>query len=236
MPGPSMAPEHPELTVTLEEDVAPTGDGGPRRLRVSSTVRGAEGKAPTPQEVQQAVRALSEQMRHAREGLADEAAAAAGIRADRSTDELVETYHPKSLELVDALLWEGEITPTEHEALRARVTGPIGARAAPGPRSASTPVPPRESGARRSEEAPQVVPAPPTPRREANPPPEGQTGTAGTLRPAARLGPTPPRSVETLLKEMDLKNLRDANVARAKRMISFDEWSALKAYYDGKPA
>jgi hypothetical protein len=51
-------------------------------------------------------------------------AAAPAARPDRDLTELVETYRPRQRELVDLLLGEGELTPTEHERLVAYLGAP----------------------------------------------------------------------------------------------------------------
>lgn len=194
-----------ELTISLEEEVPASGEGAPRRLRLSSTLHAPEGKEISAEEVREAVRLLEMQMAHARQGTGGSGPAEGAPRPDRPLDELVETYRPRSLELIDALLWEGEVTPTEHEALKA------GLGKTPAPKPSRPP-----------------ASVAPTTSRPAAPPP-----SAGEAAPA-RFGP--PRPTDTLVKELDLKNIRDVNVARAKRLISFDEWSALKAHFDKLPA
>lgn len=208
-----------ELTITLEEDLPPEGEGQPRRLRLSTTVRAPEGKELTREEIAEATKTLLDQMAHARGAAGPLETPVAGPRPDRSVDELVDSYRPKSLELVDALLWEGELTPTEHEALKAAVSR---SPPKPGRREAPTPRPPSPPAVVAGTVAAPSAPAAPAANEPARP------------ASAARFGPA--RPTDTLVKELSLQNLRDVNVARARRLISFDEWSALKAHFERRPA
>jgi hypothetical protein len=43
--------------------------------------------------------------------------------------------------------------------------------------------------------------------------------------------PRPARTPEDLIREFDLKDMRDANHARGKEVISYEEWASLKRYF-----
>lgn len=216
-----------DLTITLEEELPSPAEGAPRRLRLSTSLHAPEGKALGAPEIAGAVKALEEQMRYAKEAALPPGSVAPSTRADRPAAELMEAYRPKSVELVDALLWEGELSPTEHEALKAAVAELAGKpprREPPAPRPSSpsaTSSPPASAS---------LTSTPTTPHAPASPPaPDASKGAA-----PARFGPA--RPTDSLVKELDLRNIRDVNLARSRRLISFDEWSALKAHFERRPA
>jgi hypothetical protein len=122
-----MAPEPTEVVLSVEGEAARPGES-PRRIRLEARFRVA-GPGPTPAELGEAVAALDRDL--------SEATRLAGFaptsppRADRSLTELVETYRPRQAELVELLLAEGEVTPSEAEALRNYLAGPATAATPP---------------------------------------------------------------------------------------------------------
>ena len=179
-----MAEDRAPVTLTLSVEV-PDGERPPRRLAVSTTLK-PQGETAAPPEVREALERLK--------GWLDEGerlllGAGAGAKPDRSLEELVETYHPRDARLLDSLLWDGEISPTEHDLLLTTLR-PV---------------------------EPPKVPAP--------------AGLQGSDRSGGA-----PRPPEGLVAELGLKDLKDANRARFRRLISYDEWVALKAYFAQRPA
>ncbi|MDE1820140.1 MAG: hypothetical protein KGJ23_07650 [Euryarchaeota archaeon] len=190
------------ITVSVEEEALPAGDTPARRVHLAMTLQPAEGAEVTTEEVQAAVKLLSHHLESAIATLSEGGPSGAGPRPDRPLPDLLETYRPRNLELVDALLWEGELTPTEHQVLQAAVRTP--------PERASKGPPPKTA-----------------------PPPEAPLATIAPSASSSQ-GParTSPRSVDALLRELDLKDMRDANRARGRRMISYEEWAALKSHFE----
>jgi hypothetical protein len=76
---------------------------------------------------------------------------ASAPRADRAVEELLETYRPRQMELVELLHADGELTDGEYAVLRARVTErPPEVGSAPAAVAPPAPVP--RSGSRSVEE------------------------------------------------------------------------------------
>lgn len=197
-----------DLTVSLEQEVPSSEGEAPRRLRVAMTLEPGEDGKVSPSETSEAVRELSDLLQSSASSLASASGSSTGPRPDRSLSELVQTYRPRDLELLDALLWEGEITPTEHELLRSQLPKP-------GAVATTAPSPSTE------------VPASPTPAPTSTPAPARPVPASGTARPSAR-------SVDQLLRELGIQDLRDVNRARGREMISYEEWAALKAHFQKK--
>ena len=197
-----------DLTVSLEQEVPSSEGEAPRRLRVAMTLEPGEDGKVSPSETSEAVRELSDLLQSSASSLASASGSSTGPRPDRSLSELVQTYRPRDLALLDALLWEGEITPTEHELLRSQLPKP-------GAVATTAPSPARE------------VPASPTPAPPSTPAPARPVPASGTARPSAR-------SVDQLLRELGIQDLRDVNRARGREMISYEEWAALKAHFEKK--
>jgi len=105
---------HIELSVER-----PLGARGPAGsvARLSTVFEvGAEDEGPSSTDLS---RALDELLRDL-EGLLGPSVAAVPLeRPDRGLEELIETYRPRQRELVDLLLADGEITPSEHDRLLA---------------------------------------------------------------------------------------------------------------------
>ncbi len=182
-----------ELELSVERPLGSPLD--PRSEVVRLTARfdvEGDGTGPSINELEEALHALREELGRI---------PGAALGPDRPLEDLVQAYRPRQAELVDLLRAEGEITPGEHELLRAYV-----AQRAPD-RVERPPV------------APPVLGRPPVP----------------TLAP--RAGGS--RPVEAILEEYRIQSLREAGLVRARRQISFDEYMALKRYFEsrgGSPA
>ncbi len=200
-----------DVTVSLEQEV-PSGEGeAPRRIRVTMTLEPGEDGKVAPAETAEAIQTLSSVLESSASSLALASGGTTGPRPDRSLSELVESYRPRDLQLLDALLWEGEITPTEHEMLRSQLPKP-------GAVAAKVPLPSKEVA---PSPPPSPTPAPTSPPTAARP----AASATGTARPSAR-------SVDQLLRELAIQDLRDVNRARGRELISYDEWAALKAHFE----
>lgn len=143
-PTPDMTARRSSLEVSLEEDLPGVGENPPRRLRLAVTLHAPEGQEPSEADVTEATELLRTRLATARQAVAaQEGGGVPGPRPDRSLVDLIELYRPKSQDLVDALLWEGDLTPTEHTALtkHVRTLGGTPSSEAPPPRRAA-PVPP----------------------------------------------------------------------------------------------
>lgn len=108
------------MELSVERPVGPVGSvGGIARLTVRFEP-GSDGTGPTPAELKATLEKLLADL----DAIVGVPLAAAPIgRADREVGELVETYRPRQRELVDLLLADGEITPTEHARLVDHLTG-----------------------------------------------------------------------------------------------------------------
>jgi hypothetical protein len=105
-------PRRREVELTVERPVGGSGpSGGVARLS-ARLEPGPDGTGPTPVELREAYERL----------VADLDAVvgvplAGGPAADRDVAELIDTYRPRQRELVDLLLSDGEISPSEHARL-----------------------------------------------------------------------------------------------------------------------
>jgi hypothetical protein len=117
-------------------------------IRITSRLEPtATDSLPTAEELHQAIETLSERLDSALE--LSGAPGPRGRGTERELDELVETYRPRQVELIDLLRADGEISAREASLLRghlgsraplvaapSRETGPTGAdRLGPAPRS-----------------------------------------------------------------------------------------------------
>ncbi|HEY6238008.1 MAG TPA: hypothetical protein VIZ68_02335, partial [Thermoplasmata archaeon] len=103
-----------ELDLAVERDVAGE-DGVVRRYRLTTRLVLDPPDGPVPaEELRERFRALSEEL----DGVVPAGRSVDGAREDRPTTELVETYRPRQLELLDLLREEGEISGTEFTRLR----------------------------------------------------------------------------------------------------------------------
>lgn len=244
-----MPAKRSEVTVTLEEEVPARGEAPVRRVQVSTTLRPADSDEVSPEDVAGAVRALSGHIKSAVGTLEEASGAPSGPRPDRPLADLVQTYRAKSPELVDALLWEGELTPTEHQALQAAVrqhrATPTRSTTAPSP--SPPPSPAHAAAPAPSARAPPSSPPPspsPAPSQSPSPPssPVHAAAPAPASAPASASAPaggspsggarSSARTVEALIHDLDLKDMRDVNRARGREAISYEEWASLKARFE----
>ncbi len=179
IPSAPMPKEDPPVTLTLEMELPGEEGHPPRRLSLSTVLPSPVGSEERQAEVRSAVERLRECLRTAEGALLPPGT---GPRADRTLEELMETYHPRDPKLLETLLWDGELTPGEHQVL---------------------------SGALASA-------------------PEGGGPARGKL-------PASPRPPDVLVRELGLKDLKDANRARFRRLISYDEWTSLKRHFERSP-
>jgi hypothetical protein len=106
-----------EIELSVERPVA--GGGGLARLTARFD-SGPDGRGPSPTEL----RAVFEELLGDLEAtIGVPLAGALGGRPDRDVQELVETYRPRQRDLVDVLLSDGEISPTEHARLLEHLRG-----------------------------------------------------------------------------------------------------------------
>jgi len=192
--------ERRELVLTVEREV-PGPDGVPRRVAVSARYDLAGRAAPpTPEELGEAVRALDRELEAA---IARAGFPAPPVRRDRELVELVETYRPRQAELVDVLEEDGELTPTEAQALRAHVASAPPPYVSPGRETPSSPVP--------------EVPLTDRP--------------LAALPLSNDRAPSTPRPVAELLRLYRIESLKQAGAVRGRRQISYDEYMALKRHF-----
>jgi hypothetical protein len=103
------------LDLTVEREVV-DAEGNPKRFRLTGRFDvDPDGVPPTPEEVREQLRSLSEELDR---GIPQGLAPALPKRPDRPLAELIETYRPRQVELLDLLLDEGEITEGECGRLR----------------------------------------------------------------------------------------------------------------------
>jgi hypothetical protein len=109
-----------EVEITVERELVDAA-GVPRRWRLSARFpMSADGVEPTAAELAAAYRDLDQRLERAR---AEAGLRGPAARAERSLEELVETYRPRQAELVEMLLADGELTEHEAELLRSAVAG-----------------------------------------------------------------------------------------------------------------
>ncbi len=197
-----MTPRRKELELTIERELPAGRDGVPRRARLTARFSSdSPEEAPTPEELGEALRSLVEQLERAAGAVSGAAPPGEGARRERELQELLDTYRPRQVELVELLHADGSVTDHEAELLHGFL-----ATGRPKQRTPST-----GPGGR---SLPPLSPAP-----------SGATPAAGS---AAR---SPTRSVEELLRTYQIASLRQAGAVRARRQISFDEYMALKRHF-----
>ena len=185
------------VEISGEEEVPGMGTDPPRRVRVSLRLQPPAEGSLGPADIQSAAEELKAHLATLRSALVGAGSEGLPVipHPDRPLEELLETYRPRSEGLVDALLWEGQLTPTEHSALKEHLS--------------RAPLPPSPK--------PQAPPAP------SPPPPPPASRTVERPRPAGR-------SPEEILRQLNLRDLKDVNRARARELVTYDEWIALKKY------
>jgi hypothetical protein len=141
-----MTSRRKEYELSIEQELPASWDGAPRRARLTARFYGeAADSAPDDAELAKSLRELADRLARASEagGLGKRAT---GYRPDRPLGELLETYRPRQMELVELLHADGELTEGEYTALRARMSEP--SAEPPLTRTASPPpsAPPRSVG------------------------------------------------------------------------------------------
>jgi hypothetical protein len=146
-----MAPRRKEYELSVAQALPASGDGAPRRVRLTARFPGepTEGE-PDDAELARSLREIADRLARASE-TAHVGRPPSEARAERTLDELLETYRPRQMELVELLHADGEISTAEYELLRTRMAGdrpapdasvaPLPVRASPdAPRSTGRPV------------------------------------------------------------------------------------------------
>ncbi len=194
-----MTPDPQEIEVSLEQDLAGLRGRPPRRLRVSARWTAAPGT-----DLARARGELAVRLQQELDALSVEFGGAPplALGGDRSLSELIETYHPRQVELVELLRDEGEISPSEHDLLRAYLERP-------GPIASAGPSP---LGGGAGE--------PPVTERPIAAAPLAQDRT-----------PTTPRPVNELLQLYRIESIKQAGAVRARRQISYEEYMSLKRHF-----
>jgi hypothetical protein len=176
-----MTAHQKEVVIGLEGEIFRGGEASPWKLKLSTTIIPEEGGSITESDVLKAAEHLRTILATALKNAGAQEMGVGGalppVGPPRSLDVLREVYTPRSPEHVDALLWEGQITATEHSLLVSDI--------------------------------------------------RGKDATAHT-------GARHARSPEEIAKELRLENMRDANLARAKEVVTYEEWIALKRFFSEK--
>lgn len=126
-----MALRRTHLELSVERPLGRGADPSEGIVRISSRFE-VIGEEPSIEELQRALDRLRTELGQL---------TVYTSRADRTLDELVETYHPRQVELLDLLKDEGEITPVEFDRLKAHLAGgasPVAVAAPPPHPSPST--------------------------------------------------------------------------------------------------
>jgi hypothetical protein len=128
-----MAPRRKEYELAVEQELPAASDGAPRRARLTARFSTESGEGePDDAELARSLRELADRLARASESAGIGRAPGSGPRQDRSVEELMETYRPRQVELVELLHADGELTDGEYAVLRARVTTlPAGAPKGP---------------------------------------------------------------------------------------------------------
>ncbi|MGD0249696.1 MAG: hypothetical protein ABSB97_02235 [Thermoplasmata archaeon] len=194
-----------EVELCVERPLGPERSGG--TVRLSARFEVAEGgEGPAPADLARELDRLTEEL----DALVGPPITAAPLgRPDRDLTELVETYRPRQRDLVDLLLADGELTPSEHARLIAYL-GPGREPRAP------------TSGTRPVAESDRLIATVPIDRP--TPTPAAPASPGRTLESA--------RPVAELLKTYQIASLRQAGAVRGRRQISFDEYMALKRHFE----
>ena len=118
-----MAPRRKEYELTVEQELPAAADGAPRRARLTARFTGEAGETDLDDaELARSLRELADRLARASEAAGVGRGPAAGARPDREVRELLETYRPRQIELVELLHADGELTDGEYAVLRARMT------------------------------------------------------------------------------------------------------------------
>jgi hypothetical protein len=176
-----MTVKQKEVVICLEGEVFRGGDVAPWKLKLSTTIEPDEGGKVTERDIMDATEnlrnILSSALRSAGTSESAVAVPTPTVGPPRSLEVLNQVYTPRSVEHVDALMWEGQITAAEHSLLVSSMRG-------------------------------KSTPSQPVSRRQ--------------------------RGIEEMVRELRIESLRDANMARAKEQVSYEEWTALKRHFSEK--
>jgi hypothetical protein len=117
-----MSPRRKEYELTVEQELPAAGDGAPRRARLTARFSGEAGEAELDDvELARSLRELADRLARASETAGVGRGSAGPPRPDRAVEELLDTYRPRQMELVELLHADGELTDGEYAVLRARV-------------------------------------------------------------------------------------------------------------------
>jgi hypothetical protein len=112
-----MALRRKDIELSVEQELPASVDGAPRRARLTTRFDvDSPEEAPPSEALERALRALTESLDRAASELGPPRSPPG--RADRDLTELIETYHPRQVQLVDVLRSDGEITSHESDLLR----------------------------------------------------------------------------------------------------------------------
>jgi hypothetical protein len=143
----AMGARRREYELSVEQELPAAADGAPRRARLTTRFTGESGDAePDDAELTRSLRELADRLARASESAGLRRGMASGPRPERALDELLETYRPRQMELVELLHADGELTDAEYAALRARVAERPTEGASPSAPAASPSTPPRTGG------------------------------------------------------------------------------------------
>ncbi len=118
-----MAPRRKEYELSVEQELPAAADGAPRRARLTTRFPSEPGETDVDDaELARSLRELSDRLARASETAGGGKGPAASPRPDRGLEELLETYRPRQVELVELLHADGELTDGEYSVLHARVT------------------------------------------------------------------------------------------------------------------
>jgi hypothetical protein len=121
--SPRMSPRRKEYELTVEQELPAAADGAPRRARLTARFSGEAGDAELDDvELARSLRELADRLARASETAGVGRGPTGPPRPDRAVEELLETYRPRQMELVELLHADGELTDGEYAALRTRVT------------------------------------------------------------------------------------------------------------------
>lgn len=145
-----MAPRRKEYELSIEQELPAAADGAPRRARLTARLASEPDEAePDEAELARMLRELAERLARASEAAGLGRGVAPEPRPERPLEELLETYRPRQMELVELLHADGELTDREYSVLRAGVPPPSpeaerpkapGAPPSGAPRAAGRPV------------------------------------------------------------------------------------------------
>jgi hypothetical protein len=117
-----MAPRRTEYELTVEQELPASADGAPRRARLSVRFsREPEDDEPDDAALAHSLRELADRLAQASETSGLGRGPPSMPHPERPLEELLETYRPRQVELVELLHADGELTDREYSALRSHV-------------------------------------------------------------------------------------------------------------------